>query len=168
MGGTPMNGMCATPWSTRDVAVQLIFVAGGSLYAVVMLALVHPLLAAGFIFLWALFLLLNQYFICRDCMYYGTLCGSFGMGRFRLFTPSGKKYFDNITGYYTMTLFGLLLLYPLAFLWILRPAWLWTPVYVAILAAGLYAHQQLGCAKCDLAHCSFHPEHGKEGAPPHR
>jgi hypothetical protein len=157
-----MNEACANPWNTRDVAVQLVFVAGSTVYAATLLSLVHPLAAAGFIFLWAMFFSLNQFFICRDCMHYGTLCGSFGMGRFRLFTPSGKKYFNNTKGHYTMTLFGVLLLYPLAFLWMLPPAWLWTPVYAALVAGGIYAHHKTGCAKCNLPHCSYHPEHGKK------
>jgi hypothetical protein len=147
------------PWSRSDVYIQIAVVLATVVYTSIALGIVNPMFAAVYPALVALFIIVNQRFICRDCMYYGTLCGSFGMGRVKLFKPTGKKYFDMKTGNKTMMLFYAVCLLPIGLLWMIEPFYLWEGIYIALLGTGFTLHYRRGCKKCDLKHCNLHPDH---------
>ncbi len=149
------------PWSKNDARIQIAVVLAALIYGTVALGIIHPILGAAYPTLLGLFVVVNQRFICRDCAHYGTLCGSFAMGRVRLFRPTGKEQFDINTARKVMAFFYLVCLYPVLFLWMLEPFYLWVGIYLLLLAAGFYLHYRRGCAKCDLTHCNYHPDYRK-------
>ncbi len=150
------------PWCKRDVLVQLGFVLGTAIYAAILLALVHWVLLIVYIGLWATFIIMNHYFVCRDCQFWGTWCGSFGLGRLALFKRTNKEHFDPQIAWRSMLVFYITFLFPVPFLFLLPPFWLWVMLYIVFGVLGVIIHQKLGCAKCPLTHCAANPKCKKE------
>ena len=149
------------PWPKRDVFIQLGFVLGVAVYAGVILALAFWPLAVVFAVLCASFVIVNHYFVCRDCAYHGTLCGSFGLGRLALFKRTGKEHFDPKTAQRSMVFFYITAAFPVLAV-LFQPAFWWlAAIYLTAGGVSVLVHNKLGCAKCPLVHCSGNPGHKK-------
>lgn len=148
---------CGVPWSRRDVFVQLGLLLGISIYSGVALALVFWPLVPVYAGLWAAFIVTNHYFVCRDCRYSGTLCGSFGLGRLALFKRTDKEHFDPRIAWRSMVVFTVVALFPIPFFLFLPLFWLWILAYMGLGGAFYLAHTRLGCARCPLVHCHSNP-----------
>ncbi len=151
-----------SPWCKRDVLVQLGVVVGGAVYAGILLTLVHWALLIVYICLWVSFIVMNHYYVCRDCQFCGTLCGSYGLGRLALFKRTDKEHFDPQKGRRSMLVFYITFVFPVPFLFMLPPYWLWAVLYLGGGILGVIVHQKLGCGKCPLTHCSANPHYTKK------
>lgn len=152
------------PWSRPDVFVQLVILVGVAAYAGVAIALVYWPLVILYAGLWATFIVSNHYYVCRDCQYCGTLCGSFGLGRLALFTRTDKEHFDPRKSHRSMVVFCVTAVFPVPVLLFLQHSWLWIVIYLAGEITFLVAHNRLGCARCPLVHCALNPRHRKGAA----
>ena len=149
------------PWRKGDVIPQLIIVLITVLYASILLYLLCWALLIIYFCLWVLFIVLNHRLVCRDCKYHGTFCGSFGLGILSIFKPSGKEAFNHKKARNCMIFFLIVLIYPLILLFFLPPHWIWPLIYLILVIITFLLHKKLGCAKCDLTHCSSNPNHKK-------
>ncbi len=151
-----------SPWCKRDVFVQLGFVLGTAIFVSIILALIHWGLIIIYLGLWATFIIMNHYYVCRDCQFWGMWCGSFGLGRLALFKRTKKEHFDSQISHRSMLVFYITFIFPIPFVCILPPFWLWPVLYVSLTLLGFVLHQKLGCAKCPLTHCSANPNYKKK------
>ena len=149
------------PWRKRDVIPQIIIVLITFLYASILLFLLHWALLVIYLSLWSLFIVLNHFFVCRYCKYCGTFCGSFGLGKLALFKRTGQEFFEQKKARNCMIFFLIILLYPLILLFFIPPYWIWSLIYLILVVITFLLHKKLGCAKCDLTHCSSNPNHKK-------
>ena len=150
------------PWRKRDIIPQMVFFALAISFASITLFLLNWILILIYCVLWVSFFILNHRYVCRDCKYCGTLCGSFGLGKFSLFKRTEKEHFNHKKAKKCIILLLIIIAYPLVLFLIIPPFhWIWALIYFGLVFIAFILHQRLGCAKCDLTHCSSNPQHKK-------